>query len=164
MEDEEVDAKLARMRQLFGRKVESNLRRDENQKLMVEEPTQTAPEPPNKKRSPDVPEPDNDVEEEQENGSYTVVHVEIVSEILQHYASPLLTQSERATLTAFLELGDKSQKLFVRLLGRKYRVFRCSSLQKDAEEALLELQAQGFLSLVGGGLGFAGSKHRAMAF
>jgi hypothetical protein len=37
-------------------------------------------------------EDDEDVVDQEENGSYTVVHVEIVSEILLHYSSPLLTR------------------------------------------------------------------------
>ncbi len=104
------------------------------------------------------------VDEEEETKSYTVVHVQIVQDVLRHYAA-LLTADERRVLSAFLAFSDATQKVFVRLLGRKYRMFRCSQLSySDTEAALLELQRSGFATLVAGGLDFGGSRLRALSF
>ncbi len=173
-DEDQVKANLERMRQRFGR----TKKREEAPSAAAEVFAVASQEKETKKSKVGVAQEETKknsntlvvAEEEQEGdlnetdtGSYTVVHVDIVSEILR-FAQPLLSVWEKQQLEAFLALSDKSQKLFVRLLGRKYRLFRCSSLQLEAEEALLELQKSGFLSLVSGGLAFYGSKHRAIAF
>lgn len=169
-DEEEIQAKRARFKQRFGRRArppeEAVAAKVEEAEPVSKKPAAPAtPAAVAEARVDNVEDGEEEEEADPENSSnYTVVHVEIVTEILRHYSSPLLTEAERRVLTAFLALSDKAQKLFVRLLGRKYRVFRCSTLAADAEVALLELQRVGFLCLVSGELKLEGSKQRALAF
>lgn len=77
------------------------------------------------KENADLLQDDNgDVSEE---GSL-LFHEKIISSICQHYYK-LLTSEEHEMIQRFKALSKAAKMVFVRLHGRKYRLFRCSEIR-----------------------------------
>ena len=162
LRDEEMESLLAaRERFKIGRKDVVDVQ-DENspskRQKSISEPLVV------KKNLVDQQEPVIDGDDE---GESLLLHEVMIEKVLEHYSS-LLNSKELNVLEAFNQLGRNAKDVFVRLHGRKYRIFRCSSLSvrkiDELEEAVLELQKAKFACVAGHPLNLFGERERALAF